>query len=300
MFISKHPYLFFLLVLSGVIGISIVLMTWIVTMTLSGRGGWSPAEAQVGVVEVSGFLGEASPTLKQLKDFRENDAIKAIVVRINSPGGTVGPAQEIFKEIRKTTRQKKVVASMGTVAASGGYYIAAGADKIMANAGTITGSIGVIMQFSNFQELLEKIGLRPVVVKSGNYKDMGSPTRPMTAEERKLLEGLAAKIHRQFVSDVAEGRQMAVETVQPLADGRILTGEDALENGLVDKLGNLEDAIEWAGRLSGVEGKVRAYYAPDPDIGWLERFLGVSFRDWLFQMRQETPVALAIATMPGR
>ena len=217
---------------------------------------------KVGIVELIGNITSSRDIIHSIKHFRENSSIKAIVIRIDSPGGAVGPAQEIFREIRKTVNTKKVIASMGTVAASGGYYVAAGADGIVANPGTITGSIGIIMGFANFQELLRKIGMIPVVIKSGQYKDIGSPVREMTKDERAILQNLSNRIHRQFIVDIANGRGMDLSKVEVIADGRIFTGEEAKNLGLIDRLGNLEDAIEWAGRMGGIKGKISAVYAP--------------------------------------
>lgn len=228
---------------------------------------------KVGVVEISGIITEAGDTIRNIKKYREDDSIKAIVLRIDSPGGVVGPAQEIFREVRKTIGEKKIIASMGSVAASGGYYIAAGTDGIMANPGTITGSIGVIIGYTNFEEILQKIGLYPVVVKSGEFKDMGSPVRKMTEREKKLLQDFVDSTHRQFVTAVAEGRKMDPDKVRSIADGRIITGEDAKSLGLVDRLGNIEDAIEWAGRMGGIKGKISAVYSRKADISFLDYFI---------------------------
>ena len=217
---------------------------------------------KVGIVELTGNITSSRDIIHSLKRFRENSSIKAIVIRIDSPGGAVGPSQEIFREIRKTVKTKKVIASMGSVAASGGYYVAAGANGIIANPGTITGSIGVIMGFANFQELLRKIGMVPVVIKSGQYKDIGSPVREMTKDERGILQNLSNRIHRQFIVDIAKGRGMDLSKVEGIADGRIFTGEEAKNLGLIDRLGNLEDAIEWAGRMGGIKGKISAVYVP--------------------------------------
>lgn len=216
---------------------------------------------KVGIIEIKGIIIDSKKALHSLKRFREDNSIKAIVIRIDSPGGAVGPSQEIFREIRKTSKSKKVVASMGSIAASGGYYIAAGTDGIVANPGTITGSIGVIMGFTNYQQLLSKIGLVPIVIKSGKYKDMGSPVREMKPEEKKILKDFARKIHRQFIQDIVEGRKMEKAKVKSLADGRIFTGKESKELGLVDRIGNLEDAVEWAGRLGGIKGKISTVYA---------------------------------------
>lgn len=234
---------------------------------------------KVGIVEITGVISDANDTLQQLKSFREDESIKAIILRIESPGGAVGPSQEIFREITKTVKTKKVVASMGTVAASGGYYVAAAADGIIANPGTITGSIGVIMGFANYQELLQKIGLVPVVVKSGEYKDMGSPVRKMTESEKKILQNLVDQIQDQFVTAVSEGRKMERAKVEELADGRIFSGEEAKSLGLVDRLGNLEDAIEWAGRLGGITGDISTVYSAEPRFSLLEYLIGSSFKE---------------------
>jgi protease-4 len=236
---------------------------------------------KVGVVEITGTIADARPTIEKLKIFRDQEAIKAIVVRIDSPGGAVGPSQEIYREIRKISEEKKVIASMGAVAASGGYYVAAATDGIIANPGTITGSIGVIMGYTNFQELLHKIGLVPVVIKSGEFKDMGSPAREMSAKELEILQKLIDRIHSQFVAAIAEGRSLELSQVEPIADGRIFTGEEAIDLGLVDRLGNLEDAIQWAGSLAGIEGKVAAVYAKEEKYSLLRYLLDSSLKSLL-------------------
>jgi protease-4 len=260
MFSRRHPFLFSIIILSGLATAAIIA----VAMMISFKGsGTDFSGEKVGVVEIAGTISDARPIIDKLKLFRDQEAIKAIVVRIDSPGGAVAPSQEIYREIRKITQEKKVIASMGAIAASGGYYIAAGADGIVANPGTITGSIGVIMGYTNFQELLHKIGLVPVVIKSGQFKDMGSPAREMTAKERQILQNLIDRIHKQFVTAIAEGRNLDLSQVEPIADGRIFTAEEAIELGLVDRLGNIEDAIKWAGNLGGIKGKVSAVYAKE-------------------------------------
>jgi len=267
MFSRRHPYLFFILIFSTVVATAMILMTLLVT--LSTRDTEFEFGEKVGVIEINGIIADSKNVLNHLKRFREDNAIKAIVVRVDSPGGAVGPSQEIFREIRKTSATKKVVVSMGTIATSGGYYIAAGANGIVANPGTITGSIGVIMGFTNYEELLQKIGLVPIVVKSGEYKDIGSPVREMKPEEKKILQEFAKKIHRQFIKDIVDGRKMDREKVESLADGRIFTGQESKKFGLVDRLGNLEDAIEWAGRLGGIKGKNDTVYAKEKKFSLL-------------------------------
>ena len=234
---------------------------------------------KVGVVELDGIIVDSKEILTQIKNFRENDSIKAIVIRIDSPGGAVGPSQEIYREIRKTRKTKKVIASMGTIAASGGYYIAAATDGIIANPGTITGSIGVILGYTNFEALFEKIGLFPVVIKSGEYKDIASPVRKMTEPEKELLQKFSDTVHQQFIRDVANGRQMETTDVQKIADGRIVSGETAKTLGLVDRLGNLEDAIEWAGRLGGIKGKISSVYPPEEKLPFMKYLLDMSVNE---------------------
>lgn len=208
----------------------------------------------VGLVEVKGMILDSQEIVKQLHELKKNDHVKSVVVRIDSPGGVVGPSQEIHDEILKLTRQKKVVVSMGSLAASGGYYVAAPATVIYSNPGTITGSIGVLMKFSNTEKLMDKIGLRMFTLKTGQFKDAGSPARPMTDEEKAMLQGVIESAHSQFIRAVAEGRKLPLEEVRKIADGRIFTGEQALALKLVDRLGTLQDAIEEAGRLGGIKG----------------------------------------------
>jgi protease IV len=258
MFTRRHPILFFALCLSA-LGVVVVLAVTALIWRLAPDDGHIRGD-KVAVIEINGPIVDARPTLASLKQFREEAAVKAIVVRIDSPGGVVGPSQEIYAEVLKTRAVKPVVASMGAMAASGGYYIAAAADGIVANPGTVTGSIGVIMGYTNFGELLKRIGLTPVVIKSGSFKDAGSPTREMTTQEKALLQGVIDDMHAQFVAAIAEGRQMPVNEVAALADGRIFSGSQAKDRGLVDRLGNFEDALDWAGELGGISGRIEAVY----------------------------------------
>ncbi len=274
MFSRRHPYLFFLLssfaIFGGLVLGVMILGAWM------GRSSVDPGGVGVGVVEIEGAISDARIVLEHIRRFREDEDIKAIVIRIDSPGGAVGPSQEIYREIRKTVGSKKVIASMGAIAASGGYYVACAADGIVANPGTITGSIGVIMGYTNFRKLLDKIGMVPVVIKSGPYKDTGSPTREMQDDERKILQSITSGIHEQFVSAIAEGRNMDREKVASAADGRIFTGEEAKAKGLVDRLGNFEDALAWAGELGGIEGRVVPIYARDEKLSMLRYLLSSS------------------------
>jgi len=271
MFSRRHPYLFFLLIFTGMIAGSSVIVS-LLTMAGNFRSDTIFTE-KVGIIEIKGVIADARPVLEQIKVFRKNEDIKAIVVRIESPGGGVGPSQEIFREIQKTVKTKKVIASMGAIAASGGYYIAAATDGIVANPGTITGSIGVILGYTNFEALFEKIGLYPVVIKSGQYKDMGSPVRKMTASEQALLQGFSDNVHSQFIKDVATGRRQSEDEIRKIADGRIFSGETAKSLGLVDRLGNFEDAIEWAGNLGGITGEIEVVYPPEKKAPFMKYLL---------------------------
>lgn len=271
MFSRRHPFLFFLLSFTAIIVGGVIVISLIVSIGSTDSN--ISFKEKVGVIEISGIITDAKHTITSIKQFREDDSIKAIVIRIDSPGGGIGPSQEIYREIRKTIKEKKVIASLGSVAASGGYYAASGADGIVANPGTITGSIGVIMSYTNFREVLNKIGLTPVVVKSGEFKDIGSPVRAMTDKERKLLKGFVDRVHQQFVSAIMEGRKMDRAKVEAIADGRIVSGEEAKSLGLVDRLGNMEDAVEWAGRLGGIKGKIRTVYSKEERAPFLKRLI---------------------------
>jgi protease-4 len=214
-------------------------------------------EDRIGLVRIEGVIVDAKDTVSELKRFGDSSSVKAIVLRIDSPGGGVVPSQEIHDAVQRvrTKQNKTVVASMGTVAASGGYYIAAAADRIVANPGTLTGSIGVIMEMVNLQGLLNKVGVEGVIIKSGRYKDVGSPFRKMEPEDRRILQSVMDDVHEQFIEAVAEGRALEVADVRPLADGRIFTGRQAVEADLVDELGDLDDAVRIAADMVGITGE---------------------------------------------
>ncbi len=215
---------------------------------------------KIAIVEIRGVITQSSGIIEELHLHLEDEGVKAIILRIDSPGGGVGPSQEIHREILKIKSKKKVITSMGSVAASGGYYIACASDLIVANPGTITGSIGVLMQFSNLEELLKKIGIKGVVLKSGEHKDIGSPLREMTPEEKKMMQEVLDNVHQQFIQAVAEGRKLDYSKVVQIADGRIITGEQAKNFGLVDKMGNLQDTIDITAEMVGIKGKPNVLY----------------------------------------
>lgn len=208
---------------------------------------------RVAIVQIEGTIQDVDDLLRDLRTYRESAMVRAVVVRIDSPGGVVGPTQELYQALRRIRAAgKPVVASLGAVAASGGYYVAVGADRIWANPGTLTGSIGVIMQTANLETLLKKVGVDYVVVKAGQYKDVGNFARPMTSEERRVLQAMLDDVHAQFIAAVAEGRKLERTAVLQFADGRIVSGSQAKDLRMVDALGGLEDAVNQAAELAGL------------------------------------------------
>lgn len=226
-------------------------------LTLHDSSDLIPSKGKIGFIKIEGVINESEDIVKDLKNLADRDAVKAIVIRVNSPGGGVAPSQEIYDEIKKINEKKKVLISMGSVAASGGYYISCAADTIVANSGTLTGSIGVIMEIPNVQELMNKIGVTTEVVKSGSHKDIASTFRSLTDEDKELLQKILDNVHEQFIAAVKEGRGSKIPEAhwQEITDGRIFTGKMAQELGLVDELGGLEHTISLAAQLIGIEGK---------------------------------------------
>lgn len=229
---------------------------------------------KVGIVTVDGLIYSAEETVRNLDRFQERKDIKAIVLRINSPGGMVAPTQEIFEKVKVVRKVKPVISSLGTVAASGGYYIAVAGDSIMANGGSILGSIGVIMEYPVAEKLLDKIGITFETIKSGELKDTGSSTRKPTEKDLKYLQGVVDDLYNQFVTAVAEERSMAREKVEALADGRVYTGVQSLELGLVDRLGTFEDAVALAGEMGNISGKPKTVRVKKKRPSFLDWFLG--------------------------
>ncbi|PKL52088.1 MAG: signal peptide peptidase SppA [Nitrospira bacterium HGW-Nitrospira-1] len=211
-----------------------------------------PLGSKLALIRIEGPIIDSKNAVDELKEYTKDNSIKAIVLRVDSPGGAVAPSQEIYEEVKKAVAKKKVVVSMGSVAASGGYYISAPATKIIANPGTLTGSIGVIMEIPNIEGLMNKIGIKTEVIKSGRHKDIASAFRTMGKEEREILQGVMDNVHEQFIKAVSEGRKIKMEELRKIADGRIFTGEQAKTYGLVDELGTLEDAIKTAATLAGI------------------------------------------------
>lgn len=209
---------------------------------------------KVAILSIEDIILDSSDYLEILRKIEKDDEIKALVVRINSPGGAVGPSQEIYAELEAFKTKKPVIASMGSVAASGGYYIACAAEKIYANPGTITGSIGVIAQFVNYKDLMNWAKLDMEVIKSGDFKDIGSPVRDMSKEEREYLQQLIDNVYSQFRDTVAETRNLDEDTMDRISDGRIMSGQQAKEINLIDELGTITDAINTAAEMGGIKG----------------------------------------------
>lgn len=298
------------LLIAGVVAVSLVAAAFLVPGMKSKRAGGEKSKVAIIYVDgvivggrgQAGLLGESGGTdaiIKQLHHARDDAAVKAVVLRINSPGGSAPASQEVGTEIKKLRATgKPVVASMGDVAASGGYWLAAVTDRIYANPATLTGSIGVYIPYANWQELYNKIGIRSEKIKSGPHKDILSPDRPMTAEERAIIQVMVDDLYGQFVAVVAEGRKMEPARVRQLADGRIYTGSQAKELGLVDELGTMYDAIDGAAAMAGIKGKpvLKEYGKVNPWSLLFGAGEDVSLERLFFrQIRQDVPLTAPLA-----
>jgi protease-4 len=233
---------------------------------------------KIGIVEIEGVIADGKDAMDDIVRFKEDDGIRGVIIRINSPGGSVGPSQEIYHELKKLSAKKKVYISTSSVCASGGYYIASAGEKIYANPSTITGSIGVIMEQVVAEELLKKIGIQPNTLKAGKFKDVGSPFRKMKDDERAYFQQILDSIHEQFIKDVADGRKMPFEQVKKLSDGRIYTGTQAKELGLVDSIGTFYDTVDDMKKDLGIKGKPVLVYGKRP----------FSLLKWLISSATET------------
>jgi protease IV len=257
----KNKPILIILVSALALGVLFFSVLYLATLISGGKASQSlsplPGMEKIALVKIEGMLITADTIVDEINSYAEDSSVRAILIRIDSPGGGVVASQEIFNAVLNARKQgkKKVVISMGSVAASGGYYIAAAGDRIIANPGTLTGSIGVKMEFANLEKLLEKIGVRGMVVKAGEYKDIGSPFREMTEPEKRLLQAVIDDVHSQFIEAVAKGRNLPEADVKAIADGRIFTGRQALQLKLVDQLGDLEDSINVTAELAGIKGK---------------------------------------------
>ena len=241
---------------------------------------------KIAVVELRGVISSSDDIIRQLKKYRESRGIRAIVLRIDSPGGGVVPSQEMYEEVRATRESgKPVVVSMGSLAASGGYYVACGGSRLVANRGTLTGSIGVIAEFLQYGEALRKLGIDIRIVKSGRLKDSGTPMRKMTEEEQKYFQNLMDVVHRQFIEVVEESRHLDHDKAVALSDGRVFTGEESVKLGLVDTIGTYEDAVRIAAELAGISGEP-AIVKERKRPGWLDPLFGDASQA-MNQLKQE-------------
>ncbi len=293
--IRKHPVFFglFILFIAGFI-------FTLVIFGLSSLGSSKRRHAlslndKVGVVPIEGVIAESKEIVDQINSFAQDESIKAVVLRIDSPGGGVASSQEIYGAVVELKKQKKVVASMGTLAASGGYLIACGADKIVANPGTITGSISAIMHFANVEELFKKIGVKGQVIKSGKYKDMGSPLREMTDEEKILIQGLVDDIYDQFLDVVVQSRKIPKEELKKIADGRVFSGRQAKQLKLIDDLGDLNTAVRLAGAMSGIKGMPDTVYPPRKKDSLADYFLQGMMSRAIDEIRNKTAASPGVS-----
>ena len=268
--------------------LGIIVGLFILVLILRSIGGGTSIGQKVAVVDITGIITKSDATIKLIHNYRDDPSIKAIVVRIDTPGGSVAPVQEIYSELEKI--DKPIVASMGGTAASGGYYVACAADTIMANPGTLTGSIGVIMQFTRLKGLYDKIGLEHQAIKSGEFKDTGSPFRELTEKEQAILQSTVDDVYNQFVDTIFEARKSLLSRpeILELADGRIFSGQQALNAQLLDRLGNLPEAIEHAAELADIDGKPKIV-RKEKKQSLLEQLLGVT----------QTPALDEMFSLPG-
>ena len=277
----RHPVIFGIFLLFLIVTV-FFLLVYVLGSSTEDKHSFA-LDNKVGIVRVEGFIGDTRDVVEQLNQFGKDDAIKAVVLRIDSPGGGVASSQEIYAAVTDLKKKKKVITSMGSLAASGGYMVACATDKIVANPGTMTGSISAVMHFANAEELLKKLGLKASAVKSGKFKDIGSPVREMTAEERALLQELVDDIYDQFLDMVARDRNIPKENLRKIADGRIFTGRQAQKLGLVDYLGDMGYAVTLAGEMSGIKGKPEVVYPKKKG----SRFWDYLFREMFIALEHE-------------
>lgn len=278
---SKRPLLTAIVItIAIVVGFAAILATMEDGETRTGAG-FSLFGNKVGVVEVTGAITSSTSIVFALHKLRNDSSIKAVILRVNSPGGGVAASQEIYREVARTAAQKPVICSMGSVAASGGYYVAAPCTKIVASPGTLTGSIGVILSLPNLEGLFQKIGLRMEYITAGKYKGAGAPGRPLTEPQRAMLDKMIKITHDQFINDVARARKIKPEELRKIADGRVFTAQTAKGLGLVDQLGNINDAVNLAGRMAGIKGRPKLVWPSKDEDSLLGRLLRGAVRDFV-------------------
>ena len=292
-FSVRHPFLFGVLLLV----LAVALFSGAMAIFGSGQVGTLRAETQIGLVNVEGLIADPDAVLKFMAELESDDNVQGVVVRLNTPGGVVAPSQELYQAVLRLRQKKPVVASMGAVAASGGYYVAAAADRIVANPGTLTGSIGVKLEMLTLRGLADKLGISQTQLTTGDFKGAGTPFRQLSSKERRYFQALIDDMHDQFVADVAEGRGLDVERVRTVADGRALTGRQALELGLVDEMGGLRGALERCKTLAGLDGQdVMIREGPQKDVPFLRTLLSGGAEEFLrvFLSESAQPSAQAV------
>jgi protease-4 len=274
-FSQKHPFLFGSLLITPA---GALIRGAMAASRLAGKKIKPLSQPGLGVCRLSGIILESRAVVDWLKELRQDDSVKGVLLRVDSPGGAIGPSQEIFQAVRELAKAKPVVSSFGSVAASGGYYAAAPSTLIVANPGSLTASIGVLVEYLDVQQLMEKWGIRQELLASGKNKGAGSPFKTLTPEQRAQIMGLIMDLHEQFVGDVAESRHMTRDAVQALADGRALTGRQALDAGLVDRLGGEEEALAALQGLCGLSEEAPLKEGPPDKRDYLERLLDAVVR----------------------
>ncbi len=252
------------------IGFVFLLVTSILVASFSAEQDYYPTKGNLAVVEINGIIDKSRNTIKTLRKLEKNKKVKAIVLSVNSPGGAVAPSQEIHDVVKDISKKKVVVASFGTVAASGAYYLSAPSRKIFASPGSLTGSIGVILEIMIIKDLLKKLSIDTKTIKSGRLKSAASPLKKMTPEEEKFLQKLSDNIHEQFKDAVSTDRKIPKETIDKIADGRVFTGEQALKLKLIDAIGGLDKACKEAAKMAGILGEPDIFYPPKPKKNFLE------------------------------
>lgn len=273
-FSQRHPFMF------GVMMIILAVALVSGAMAFFRFMGWTPTNLsglgkdKIGVVNVEGMILDSADVIKWIRELEDDDAVKGVLLRVNSPGGAIAPSQEIYQAVRDLNEVKPVVASYGSLAASGGYYCSCPAEIIFANPGSVTASIGVMAEFVTVTEALDKLGIKPEVLTTGKYKAAGTPMRELSYEQREQMLGLMQDLHDQFVDHVADARGMSRERVAAIADGRAVTGRQAVALGLVDQLGSQFQAIKKLKELAGIEGKALLLEGPKEELTLIQQIMG--------------------------
>ena len=284
--IMKKRGILTLLVIFGGLFLGLLIFIGVLVTAFSPDGFGGPGD-RLGIVEVDGAIMESKEVIENLRRFQKDETVKGVVVRVNSPGGAVAPSQEIFHAVQRLSETKPTVISMGTVAASGGYYVACGGERIFANAGSITGSIGVMTQLVNVERLVDRVDVDIHTLTTGQYKDAGSPFKPFEPQDEAYFRGMIDDIHRQFVEDVAQCREMEFSEALALADGRVFTGRQALDLKLVDEIGTLHDAIDHLAERVNLEDP-KVIYPPEKRLGLMAELFQIAVRSSMTEIQDQS------------